>query len=47
VGWELDVGWGDNAVRQFTFWAMIPKPPGLPHVSMVVEDILDALREKT
>jgi alpha 1,6-mannosyltransferase len=46
VGWEFDVGWGDNVVRQFASWTMMAKPRS-PHISMVVDDILDALREKT
>jgi alpha 1,6-mannosyltransferase len=40
------VGWGDNVVRQFASWTMMAKPRS-PYISMVVDDIVDALREKT
>jgi alpha 1,6-mannosyltransferase len=45
VGWEFDVGWGDNFQRQFTSWTIMAKP-GLPHLWKVVEDILRGLRDK-
>jgi mannosyltransferase OCH1-like enzyme len=43
VGWEFDVGLGDNFMRQFASWILMAKP-GSPHMAMVVDDILDALR---
>lgn len=45
VGWEFDVGWADNFIRQFTTWTIMAKP-GLPHMSMVIEDILETLSAK-
>lgn len=44
VGWEFDIGWGDNIFRQFATWVIIAKP-GSPHICMVVEDILQSLRD--
>ncbi|KAF2799743.1 glycosyltransferase family 32 protein [Melanomma pulvis-pyrius CBS 109.77] len=46
VGWEFDVGWGGNFVRQFTSWTIMAKP-GLSHMSMVIDDIVEGLRNKT
>lgn len=46
VGWEFDVGWGDNIVREFATWTIMARP-GSPHLSMVLDDILEGLREKT
>lgn len=43
LGWEFDVGWGDTFIRQFASWTMMAKP-GLPHMWMVVEDILEGIR---
>ncbi|KAK7749986.1 hypothetical protein SLS62_008095 [Diatrype stigma] len=43
LGWEFDVGWGDTFTRQFASWTMMAKP-GLPHMWMVVEDILEGIR---
>lgn len=45
VGWEFDVGWDFNFVRQFASWTILAKP-GLPHMLMVIEDILEGLHEK-
>ncbi|ORY59153.1 uncharacterized protein BCR38DRAFT_445730 [Pseudomassariella vexata] len=45
VGWEFDVGWGDNFIRQFNSWTIMAQP-GLPHVAMVIDDILQGLRDK-
>ena len=39
VGWEFDIGWGDNIIREFVTWAMMAKPDS-PHLWRVVEDIL-------
>lgn len=46
LGWEFDVGWGDKLFRQFASWTMMAKP-GLPHIWMVVEDILEGIRAST
>jgi mannosyltransferase OCH1-like enzyme len=46
VGWEFDVGWGDSFVRQFATWTIMARP-GSPHILMVLDDILEGLREKT
>lgn len=46
VGWEFDVGWGNNFVRQFASWTVMAKPRS-PHISMVIDDILEGLRNKT
>jgi len=46
VGWEFDVGWEFAFVRQFASWTIMAKP-GLPHMSMVIEDILEGLHNKT
>jgi alpha 1,6-mannosyltransferase len=46
VGWEFDVGWGENFVREFATWTMMAKP-GSPHMLMVIEDILEGLHQKT
>ena len=46
LGWEFDVGWGDNFERQFASWTMMAKPRS-PHISMIIDDILDGVRETT
>lgn len=46
VGLEFDVGWGNNFQRQFATWTMMAKP-GSPHLSVVIDDILEGLRLKT
>lgn len=43
VGWEFEVSWGDNIVRQFATWAMMARP-GSSHIWMVVEDIIQSLQ---
>ncbi|EAQ87801.1 hypothetical protein CHGG_04420 [Chaetomium globosum CBS 148.51] len=45
VGWEFDVGWPGNFIRQFTTWSIMAKP-GSPHLWMVVQDILQSFRDK-
>ncbi|KAK3294556.1 uncharacterized protein B0H64DRAFT_400996 [Chaetomium fimeti] len=45
VGWEFDVGWPGNFIRQFTTWSIMAKP-GSPHMWMVVQDILQSFRDK-
>ncbi|KAF2197953.1 hypothetical protein GQ43DRAFT_458172 [Delitschia confertaspora ATCC 74209] len=46
VGWEFDVGWGDQFVRQFTTWTIMAKP-GNAHIAKVIDDILDDLYQRT
>jgi alpha 1,6-mannosyltransferase len=46
VGWEFDVGWEGQYVRQFTSWIIMARPHS-PHMMQVVDDILATLREKT
>jgi alpha 1,6-mannosyltransferase len=46
VGWEFDVGWGENIFRQFTSWIIMAKPES-PHMLMVINDILEEVRKKT
>lgn len=45
VGWEFDVGWGENIVREFATWTIAARPHS-PHLWSLVVDINDALREK-
>ncbi|KAH8841312.1 hypothetical protein MCOR27_001375 [Pyricularia oryzae] len=45
AGWEFDVGWGDNFVRQFATWTIMAKP-NLPHIWNVVHDIEKTMRDK-
>ncbi|KAJ5502503.1 hypothetical protein N7463_005377 [Penicillium fimorum] len=46
VGWEFDIGWGERFPRQFESWAIMAAP-GSPHLLMVINDIMDAIRQKT
>ncbi|CAG8159500.1 unnamed protein product [Penicillium nalgiovense] len=46
VGWEFDVGWGENFIRQFESWTIMAAP-GSPHLLMVIDDIMDGIRQKT
>ncbi|KAK1749514.1 hypothetical protein QBC47DRAFT_395767 [Echria macrotheca] len=46
VGWEFDVGWGHNFMRQFASWTFMAVPR-LPHLWVVVEDILEAIHGAT
>ncbi|CAI7567442.1 unnamed protein product [Penicillium glandicola] len=46
VGWEFDVGWGQNIIRQFESWTIMAAP-GSPHLMMVIDDIMDAIDQKT
>lgn len=45
VGWEFDVGWEGDYIRQFTSWTIMSKPKS-PHMMQVIDDILYTLREK-
>ncbi|KAK3694170.1 hypothetical protein B0T22DRAFT_506431 [Podospora appendiculata] len=46
VGWEFDVGWGENIIRQFTSWLIMARPNS-PHLWAVVEDIVQGIQDKT
>lgn len=46
VGWEFDVGWGDNFLRQFTSWTIMTKPRS-PHMLQVINDIQADIEAKT
>ncbi|KAF9249416.1 hypothetical protein DTO027I6_2338 [Penicillium roqueforti] len=46
VGWEFDVGWGENFIRQFESWTIMAAP-GSPHLFMVINDIMEGIRQKT
>lgn len=45
VGWEFDVGWGENIVREFVQWTFLAKPRS-PHLWTVVMDIVDFFEAK-
>lgn len=42
VGWEFDMGWGYDFRRQFATWTIMARP-GLSHMWMVIEDIIEGL----
>ncbi|CAG8977988.1 hypothetical protein HYALB_00001870 [Hymenoscyphus albidus] len=44
VGWEFDVGWGDNFVREFETWTIMAKQNS-PHLSMVINDTVQGLHD--
>lgn len=44
IGWEFDVGWGDNFIREFATWSILSRP-GSPHMWMVVQDIQQSLQD--
>lgn len=46
VGWEFDVGWGENIVREFATWTIMAKPAS-PHIWTLIEDIVELIGEKT
>ena len=46
MGWEFDIGWGDNFVREFATWTMMARPASR-HLLMVLDDILEGLHQKT
>lgn len=46
VGWEFDIGWPGEYIRQFTSWTIMAKPRS-PHMMQVIEDIMQTLHEKT
>lgn len=46
VGWEFDVGWGENIVREFATWTIMAKPAS-PHLWTLIGDIVELIGEKT
>jgi mannosyltransferase OCH1-like enzyme len=42
VGWEFDVGWGENIIRQFASWTFMAQP-GCVHLAVVIEEIVAAI----
>ena len=46
VGWEFDIGWGDGFTREFATWTIMARPRS-PHILLVLDDILEGLRDKT
>ncbi|KAK2812262.1 hypothetical protein FQN50_001620 [Emmonsiellopsis sp. PD_5] len=45
VGWEFDVGWGDNIIREFASWTMLASP-GNVHIETIISDILDSIHDR-
>ncbi|CAG8102149.1 unnamed protein product [Penicillium salamii] len=45
VGWEFDVGWGDNFIRQFASWTIMARA-GCVHLGVVIDEIVAAVRSK-
>lgn len=46
VGWEFDVGWGEDFLRQFATWTIMAKRGSL-HLKTVVEDIMEVIQQQT
>ncbi|KAL1837762.1 hypothetical protein VTJ49DRAFT_3426 [Mycothermus thermophilus] len=44
VGWEFDVGWSENIIRQFATWTIVAAP-GLPHVEAALDHIMGNIRK--
>lgn len=45
VGWEFDVGWGDNVIHQLQSWMILAKPKLPQMMMMVIEDIVESFHE--
>lgn len=45
VGWEFDVGWGENIVREFATWTIMSAPAS-PHIWALIENIIQLLNDK-
>lgn len=45
VGWEFDVGWGENIVREFATWTIMAKPAS-PHMWILIENIIQLINDK-
>ncbi|KUJ08771.1 uncharacterized protein LY89DRAFT_326022 [Mollisia scopiformis] len=46
AGWEFDVGWGENVVRELATWIIMARP-GARHLLVAVDDILHSIKEKS
>lgn len=46
VGWEFDAGWSWEYTHEFASWTILSKP-GLPHMLMVIDDIMDSIHQST
>ncbi|CAN8103183.1 unnamed protein product [Discula destructiva] len=42
VGWEFDWGLGEQYIHEFASWTIMSKP-GLPHMMMVINDIIESV----
>lgn len=45
VGWEFDVGWGENIVREFATWTIMAKPAS-PHMWLLIGEIIQFIKDK-
>ncbi|KAJ0115770.1 lpha-mannosyltransferase och1 [Diaporthe amygdali] len=46
VGWEFDAGWNWEYTHEFASWTILSKP-GVPHMLMVIDDIIDSIHQST
>ncbi|KAK2613382.1 hypothetical protein N8I77_000300 [Diaporthe amygdali] len=46
VGWEFDAGWNWEYTHEFASWTILSKP-GVPHMLMVIDDIMDSIHQST
>lgn len=44
VGWEFDYGWDESYFHEFASWTILSKP-GVNHMLMVVDDIMEAVHK--
>lgn len=44
VGWEFDYGWDETYFHEFASWTILSKP-GVSHMLMVIDDIIDAVHQ--
>jgi len=45
VGWEFDMGWEGNFIRQFETWTILAKQ-GSPHLWMVIQELVLSFKDK-
>jgi alpha 1,6-mannosyltransferase len=45
VGWEFDVGWGENIVREFATWTIMSKPASV-HMWALIQEIIQLINDK-